>query len=238
MPSSTVITDRELQQRSECSFYNPTEIDPYEGPSRLTIRWALRERANGIICSYQDLGERWSAEWQKIWGNNTNNQDYWNGERKALSFARRVYEFLLDYEVRHSYEPYTLQLDRGQVKGENALAVWRKYRKGHVPMLIDPLLRSPRYVKTPNYAVLAQWLAAREDDEAVELGIVHLPMIRGERWLTKDVNEQLVRQWINSLVNEAADNGGVPRKGLQCAKCSQPCKEVFTGPEGKDWDKL
>ena len=115
--------------------------------------------------------------------------------------------------------------------------VWSKYRKGDVPMLIDSLLRRPRYVKTPNYTVLAQWLAARQVVDAVELGIAHLPMLYGQPWLTKDVNEPLARQWLNHLVNEAADNVGFPRTGPQCTMCSHPCNEVFTGPEGKDWDR-
>ena len=145
---------------------------------------------------------------------------------------RRVFMFLLKYEVLHPYEPYTLELDRGQVKGENAVVVWCKYRKAEVPMLVDPLLRRPRHVKTPNYTVLAQWLAARQKVETVELGIAHLPMLFGQRWLTRDVNEQLAKQWLNHLVAEAADKRDFPRTGPQCMTCSQPCSEVFTGPVG------
>jgi hypothetical protein len=183
-----------------------------------------------------DLREHWSAEWKKQWGKEQAGSEYWNGIGKSRTFARRVYEFLLKYEVIHPYEPYTLEFDRGQVKGENALVVWRKYRKGDVPMLVDPLLRRPRYVKTPNYAVLAQWLAARQDVDAVELGVVHLPLLFGEPWLTKDVKEQMAKRWLNHLVSEAADKMDFPRTGPQCMTCSHPCSEVFTEPEGKDWD--
>jgi hypothetical protein len=93
-------------------------------------------------------------------------------------------------------------------------------------------------VKTPNYTVLAQWLAARRDVDAVELGIAHLPMLYGLPWLTKDVNERLAKQWLNDLVNEAAAEGNFPRTGPQCATCSQPCNDVFTEPVGQDWDNL
>jgi hypothetical protein len=196
-----VITDQELQRRSECNSYNPAKIDPLEAPARLTIRWALRERHKGIICSLSALRERWVTEWQERWGEDAKNADYWKGVDKTRAFTRRVYEFLLDYEVLHPYEAYTLQFDRGEVKGENALVVWHKYRKGDIPMLVDPLLRRPRYVKKANCAVMAQWLAARQGVEDVELGIVHLPLLSGERWLTKDVDEPLARQWLNDLVN-------------------------------------
>ena len=87
-------------------------------------------------------------------------------------------------------------------------------------------------MKTPNYTVLAQWLAARQEVETVELGIAHLPMFYGQPWLTKDVNEGLAKQWLNHLVAEAADKMDFPRTGPQCMTCTQPCSEVFMGPVG------
>ena len=232
MSPRTVITDQDLQRRSQCSLYHPTEIDLLEEPSRLTFRWALRERHLGKTCSLVDLRAHWVAGWKKGWGEEKINGVYWKGVGRSANFAARVYKFLLKYEVQHPYEPYTLQLDRGQVKGENTVVLWRKYRMGEIPMLVDPLLRRPRYVKTPNYAVLAQWLAARQKVETVELGIAHLPMLFGQPWLTKDVNERLTKQWLNHLVAEAADKRDYPRTGPQCMTCTQPCSAVFTGPVG------
>lgn len=113
--------------------------------------------------------------------------------------------FLLKYRVLHPYEPYTLQFDRGQVIGENAVVIWDKYRAGEVPMVLSTSLRRPRFVKTPNYSVLAQWLTARRNVDTVELGIANLPLIFGERWTTKSVNEALALRWINGIVSEAAD---------------------------------
>jgi hypothetical protein len=228
----TVITDQDLQRRSQCSLYHPTEIDLLEKPSRLTFRWALRERHLGKICSLVDLRAHWVAGWTRGWGSEKKNSIYWKSVKRAAPLAARVYKFLLDHEVLHPYEPYILELDRGQVKGENALVLWRKYRKGKIPMLVDPLLRRPSHVKTPNYAVLAQWLAARQKVETVEVGIAHLPMLFGQPWLTKDVNEGLAKQWLNHLVAEAADKRDYPRTGPQCMTCTQPCSEVFTGPVG------
>src|ERR1035437_6952929 len=148
MSPRTVITDQELQRRSQCNLYNPTEIDRLERPAMRTIRWALRERHSGKICLAADIRARWVAEWKEGWGDEKKNGVYWKGVDKSANFGRRVYMFLLDYEVLHPYLPYTLTLDRGEVTGENALVVWRKYRKGDIPMLVDPLLRRPRYVKT------------------------------------------------------------------------------------------
>src|ERR1035441_4152883 len=65
----TVINDQELQRRSQCSLYHPAEIDRLEEPSRLTVRWALRERHSGKVCSLPDLRAHWVAGWIKGWGN-------------------------------------------------------------------------------------------------------------------------------------------------------------------------
>ena len=229
---STVICDQELQRLSQCSLYSPAEVDRLEKPAMRTIRWALRERHQGKICSVVDLRARWVAEWKNGWGSKKISSVYWKGVGKSATFGRRLYAFLLKYEVLHPYQPYTLELDRGQVKGENAVVVWRKYRKGDIPMLVDPLLRRPRHVKTPNYTVLAQWLAARQEVETVELGIAHLPMFFGQPWLTRDVNEQLAKRWLYDLVAEAADKRDFPRIGPHCKTCSRPCSEVFRGPAG------
>ena len=113
MSPRTVITDQELQRRSQCSLYNPAEIDLLEEPSRLTVRWALRERHMGKICPVADLRAHWVAGWKKGWGSEKKNGVYWKGPGKAATFALRVYGFLLKYEVLHPYEPYTLQFDSG-----------------------------------------------------------------------------------------------------------------------------
>lgn len=230
------LTDQELQRRSQCALYVPTELDPLQGPAERSIRWALKERHGGKIHSAGELREYFTSEWMKDWKQPDKTAEYWEGPKNAAGFARRVYFFLLKHEVIHPFEPYTLQLDRGQVTGENAVVLWRKYRHEPVPMVVDPILRRPRRTLVPNHPVLAQWLAAREDADTVDLGIVHLPLVSGDFWTTKDVKEPLARRWINAIVNEAADRADFPRAGTQCKTCSQPCTEVFQGPDGPAWD--
>jgi hypothetical protein len=101
--------------------------------------------------------------------------------------------------------------------------------------MVRPILNRPRFVKTPDYAVLAQWLAARQEVDTVDLNIVHLPMFTGERWITKDVKGPLAKRWINDILIQAAEKRDFPRAGTQCATCSRPCNEVFDGPAGPDW---
>src|SRR5450631_460408 len=115
---TTVITDQELQGRSQCNLYSPTEVDRLERPAMRTIRWALRERHKGKIRLAADIRARWVAEWKEGWGEEEISAAYWKGVNRSAAFGRRVYEFLLKYEVLHPYEPYILELDRGQVKGE------------------------------------------------------------------------------------------------------------------------
>jgi hypothetical protein len=101
--------------------------------------------------------------------------------------------------------------------------------------MVRPILNRPRFVKTPDYAVLAQWLAARQEVDTVDLNIVHLPMFTGERWITKDVKGPLAKRWINDILIQAAEKMDFPRAGTQCATCSKLCNEVFDGPVGPDW---
>lgn len=232
---SISLTDLELQQRSQCSLYTPTFVDPLEHPAEQTLRWAVRERHLGTIREPKELRKRFVGLLEKARGNQKKDQVYWNCVKQSLPFGRRVYMFLLKYRVLHPYEPYTLQFDRGQVTGENAVVIWDKYRKGEIPMLLSMHFRRPRYLKTPNYSVLAQWLAARQDVDTVGLGIAHLPLIFGERWTTKGVNEAQARRWIDGIVNAAADRMDFPRVGSQCETCTRPCNEVFPQPDAQDW---
>ncbi len=230
------ITDTELQRRSQCSLYTPTVFNPLEGPAERAFRWAIKQREAGKIASPADLREYFMREWNKDWDERERNTEYWVGPKKAPAFARRVYEFLLKYVVTQAFQPYTLQLDRGQVTGEYALALWSKYRSEPVPMVIHGLLTRPRKTLLPDYKVLAQWLAARQDVEDVDLGIAHLPWVSGDFWTTKDVDELRARGWLNAIVSQAADRADFPHPGTQCRTCSQPCTEVFRGPGRFQWD--
>ena len=230
------LTDQELQRRSQCSLYMPTMIDPLQGPADATLRWALRERHDGKIVRPEDIREHFTDGWVKAWTRPEKDQAYWEGPKAAPALGRRLYEFLLKYEVMHPFEPYTLQFDNGKVSGENALVIWTPYRSPPVTLVVDAFLRRPRNTQIPTYAALAQWLAARQDVDTVDLGIVHLPLVSGDRWLSKDVKEPLAQQWLGAVVDEAAAQRNFPRAGTQCKTCSQPCKEVFRGPDGPDWD--
>ncbi|MEO6801752.1 MAG: hypothetical protein ABI197_00755 [Granulicella sp.] len=234
--NKVVLVDSELQRRSQCALYMPTTVDPLQGPSDRTFRWAINERSRGKIRSPEELRQRFTEEWVKDWAGPEKDEAYWKGPHATGPFGRHMYTFLLKYEVIQPFQPYTLQLEQGQVSGENALVIWKKHRSAPIPMVIDAVLRRPRHTLIPDYKVLAQWLAARQEVETVNLGIAHIPMVSGEFWTTKDVNERLARQWINTIVDQVATQQDFPRAGTQCATCSRPCTVVFKGPLGPDRD--
>lgn len=229
-------SDAELHRRSLCSLYDSKEVDLLAGPAEQTFRWALRERHSGKVPSIESLRERFMDGWSSGWSKPEKDSSYWKGPNAARSFGRRVYEFLLKYEVIHPLEPYKLNIEHGIVTGEYALAQWTKTRAASVPLVIDMRLRRPRDTRELYFPVLARWLAAREVVESVDLGIVHIPLVWGERWVTDTINEPLARQWIDAMVKEAADGINVPRVGSQCVTCSHPCKEIFHGPDGRSWN--
>jgi hypothetical protein len=231
-----VLSEEELHRRSLCSMYDGRVVDSLKVPAERTFRWALRERHGGKIPSPSDLREHFTNGWSSTWNKPNKDLEYWKGPKAAAAFGRIVYGFLLKYEVIHPFEPYSLSLGGGSIRGENALVLWRKARHEPVPRIVDMRLRRPRDNRQPYYPVLAQWIAAREVVDTVDLGIVHLPLLWGEDWTTADINEPLARQWLNAIVKEAAENSLFPRVGTQCVTCSHPCKEVLRGPDGHSWD--
>ena len=213
-PLQVSLRDIELQQRIQGGLYPPSKADPLQGPAERAFRWAIKESYQGRVPLPADLRKRFTDDWVGKWELPEKTSAYWAGVNKAAGFARRVYFYLLKYRVLQPFRPYTLQLDEGQVTGENALVWWDKYRSEPVPMLIDGLLRRPRKTLLPNYGVLAQWLAARQGlDSSVDLGIAHLPWVSGEFWTTKRVDGPLARIWINAIVNQAANPAAAPRPG-------------------------
>ena len=157
----------------------PTMIDPLQGPADATLRWALQERHDGKIVKPEDIREHFTDGWMKAWTGPEKDQAYWKGPKAAPALGRRLYEFLLKYEVMQPLQPYTLHFDNGKVTGENAVVIWTPYRHAPVPLVVDAFLRRPRHTQLPNHAALARWLAARQDVDTVDLGIVHLPMLSG-----------------------------------------------------------
>jgi hypothetical protein len=209
-----------------------------EKPAEQTFRWALRERHNGVIRPLADLRARFVGHWAEAWGATEKTQEYWKGPNAARSFGKRLYEFLLNLEVVHPFQPYTLELEAGTIYGENALVLCRPVRQEPYQLVVNTYLRRPQpnVLRIPNYQGLAQWLAARQQSEAVDLGIVHMPFLRGDRWTVRNVDEALARSWLNVIVKTAAENLLFPHAGRQCDTCTQPCKKVTSGQNDHSWD--
>lgn len=233
MEQPFVLTEEELHRRSLCSLYAPPPVDPMSLVAEEAFRWALHERHLHRLPTPEDLRAKFVALWAGSRSDAEKDLAYWEGPKTCAAFARRVYMFLLRYEVLHPYQPYTLEVDGGLIQGQNAVVLWPKARQEPVPMVVDLRIRRPRDLRVPFYPGLAQWQAARMDVETVDLGIVHLPLLWGEPWCTKEVNERLTRHWLTSILNEAVEQRVFPRVGPQCRNCAHPCKDVFHAPGGR-----
>jgi hypothetical protein len=235
--SRFVLSELELQRQSMCPLFDGIDFHRMERPADQTFRWALRERHNGVIRPVTDLRARFVDLWAEAWGTAAKTAEYWKGPAAARSYGRRLYEFLLNLEVIHPFQPYTLELETGQVRGENALVLYRPYRQEPYQLVINTHLRRPQQdvIRTPNYRGLAQWLAARDQSESVDLGIVNMPLLYGDRWTVRNVDEALARTWVNAIVKTAAENLMFPQAGKQCETCSQPCKKVTSGQNDHRW---
>jgi hypothetical protein len=232
-----VLSESELQRHSVCPLFDGVEVHPMEQPAEQTFRWALRERHSGVIRPVTDLRARFVEIWAKAWGAAAKTSEYWKGPNMARSYGRRLYEFLLNLEVIHPFQPYELKLGAGLVRGENALVLCRPARQEPYQLVVNTYLRRPQpdVLRVPNYRGLAQWLAARDQSESVDIGIVNMPLIYGDRWTVRNVDEALARTWINAIVKTAAENLMFPRAGKQCETCSQPCKKVTSGQNDHRW---
>jgi len=240
MADRPVLSEASLTLWGHCPLYRPATVDLMTRPAEQTFRWALTERHIGKIPTVVTLREHFVAAWAKGWNQPEKTLDYWEGPQAARTFARRVYEFLLKHEVVHPFEPYALELDAGRIRGMNTLVLQQRYRREPIQMVVDMKLRRPRDTRLPYppfYPVLAQWLAARQESDALNLGISHIPLIWGERWSTLEVNEPLVRRWLDAIVREAAGGFPFPRVGPQCLTCLQPCKEAISGQDDHSWSR-
>lgn len=229
MQAPFALNDDRLQYQSVCPLYAQKEVDLLAGPAEDTFRWAVRARYLARIMKPVELREHFVDLWRARWPYEAKTLAYWDGPKAAPAFARRVYEFLNKFNIAQPFEPYTLALEEGIVVGSKALATWTAVKRPSEPvtLVLDVRLKRPRDPKTIFYRELAQWLSARQDSDTVSLGVLHVPLLWGESWVTNEINEPLARSWLNAILKEARQTTQFPRTGPQCITCLEPCKKIY-----------
>lgn len=218
----------DLVRISQCSWM-PATADAMEKTARMTLHSAVLNRHQGKIFSPDTLRAKFLATWNDQWKHvKRDGKEYWAGPEAARGFARRVYELLNKYEVRQPFEPYELILGHEKLTGQVAI-LQREVNRNEIPFVLHAPLRRARDLRVPNYSALADWLAGRQIVEEIDLYLLHQPLIWGESWMDKDINERLTRDWLTKLVSQATDS--IPTPGPWCTSCSHPCRRVFDGPD-------
>jgi hypothetical protein len=232
MAGRASLSDESLHELSQCGLYQigPLNVQSVlEATVRFTFRDAVRDRFFSKIQEPKILRASFVKNWKKLWPDKPDGPGYWRGPAASIPFARRVYEFLLKYEVVQPFEPYRLELEYGNVYGEHAIGVWKRSREQPLHFSIEPWVTKPRDPRVPYYPAVARWLAGRQLVEEVDFAIVNLPLSRGERWIDREINEPLAQHWINGILKQTAEQRLFPRSGSQCKTCSHPCTEIFHG---------
>ena len=226
-------SEDELVRISTCGVMPQTERSMLSQAAEATFRWGLLERFTGAVPKSQDIRNRFTVVWNKLWGSRSKEVAlYWTGPRFCVQFGYRFYRFLLTYECMRPFEPYALDFPSGTITGSTAIVSHKKYRTQEITAyVLDLTERSPakhRPALTDPRA-LSRWLAIRDMYDSPALGIVHFPLLSGESWKDESVDEPLAKSWVSAILEQAAKTLVYPRPGTHCRKCSMPCEKVIHG---------
>lgn len=222
------MTEEQLARHITCPM-GDWKPDPLERPAMAAFRWAALKRMDAIIVEPEPLRERFVKEWHADWGDRKREgKDYWKGPRVSGAFARRVYNLFLRYVVLQPFEPYTLEMAGGDITGHAAILGKDDNRGRLKTYALSPRLRAARDRRTPDYVAFARWLALRQEVDTVDLFLLHQPLLSGEGHADKNLNERLVRGWLQRVVDEHSSELRPPSYGAHCTHCTQPCTEMLT----------
>jgi len=236
----TTLSENELNSRTVCSWMPVAPVDERMGPAVGTLDWALQERYDGVVPSMASIRARFVHLWQEHWGDRPKTGDYWKGPRLAVTLGTKLYKLLLHYGCLKPYGPYTLnltyglELNEGRIEGYSAILERpkNKDRPKTYPQFVFALdIRDiqPRILYVPDYRGFARWLSMQTQWEASDIGMMHLPMLRGGSWFETRLDRVLVEEWLGSIMKQAAELPTYPTAGLHCRSCPAPCMEVFLG---------
>jgi hypothetical protein len=227
-----MISEDRLNSYAICPLYNPPTAEPIQVQAEGLFKWAMLRTFDGIHDppDLTGLRERYVSLWNKHWFGDQPKTlpatgPYWDGPKASRGVARRIFEFLDKYEVVHPEQPYDLKVDKYTIQGRYAL-VRRKTQTGH-PSVLVVHDRAPLYKASPDLRSLARFTHANTTEYYKEIGILHLPLLRGQVWSQVDINETLATTWLRAILDQIP---GVqyPVPGSHCMSCEgKPCMGVF-----------
>jgi hypothetical protein len=224
--------EQEIKNSSICSLIHlKTPDKAVLAPAYLTTAWVLKERFLGSIPNLQGIRARYMYHWHKYWGSEEREgQTYWEGPKASIHVAAKLYEFILQHEVVQPIEPYNLTcIDGHIITGSTALINRKHSKKGQLTYALDLI---PYYIGTrrpiiPSYIALCRWLQARNVHDNCQLGILHLPILRGTLWYTEEIAEVRARHLIDDTIRQLSGKIRTIRPGSYCQDCTARCQLIY-----------
>jgi hypothetical protein len=217
----------------KCPLTTP-KIDLHEQMVfRVLSRVLLKAHDHIGTYSVSYLRDLLSHNWEKYRGA-VSDVEYFGGHRKNPGIAKRIGDLIRDYQFLGPLVSYELVLNGCSITGEYAVA--RPWRKESLLLCVS-LRRSkpPQYYPYPDYVACARWLHLQSREPGRDIQILHVPVLRGEAWIEKDVQLPLVRGLLDEILELMRRPLKVPNAGPHCKSCMlRNCLEKIHGsrPDG------
>lgn len=199
-----------------------------ECASRL-MRVALIASHEGRLMGPAVLREKFTSFWNHL--NLKEGQtppdegEYWEGPKASRSVAKRIFEFLSKYKVLQPDAPYSLVVGGYTIQGRYAIV---RRSKATPALVLSYPAKEPLFKASPDMCSLARLYHARNlHYEYKDMGLIYLPLLRGDLWLHRSIDERLVKTWLESAVANLSGRPQYPVPGNYCVACSKPCLKVF-----------
>ena len=229
-----VVTQEEDLAKT-CPLYR-RDTDGLEACAFKLARTALISSHDGRPMTLEALRNKYVELWNKLTLPDGSKPPaagpYWEGPRASRRVARTLFGFLRNYKVLQPDETYNLVIGGYTIQGRYALV--RRSEATPVEVL-SCYAKEPLFKASPDMQSLARLYHARNAHfQYKDMGLIYLPLLRGDVWHHRSINERLVRTWLESTIAVAAMKPAFPIAGKHCTSCNKPCLEVFNERRHED----
>lgn len=214
------LTEQNLERLVQCPIMDPTPVKADVANSQL-VGWALRQSFHGKITGTPE------SVLSELRGKFLTAGADGTAARRA---GYRLFRLLIDYEIIHPEQPYSLIVSGYTIQGQYALLRSRKGERLPHVLLVHPRVPKQRATQSipPDAVSLARLFHVRTSTEYTNARLLHYTLAKGKSWITRDLDVDLARKYIESILKIAALNPYFPIAGDHCQHCgTKPCLKVF-----------
>jgi hypothetical protein len=226
-----VISEADLLRFATCPLGDPREENKLVQAARILWRSQLLRGFEGLpLSTLEHMRERYTAHWNKLWFGSAIKAlpvsgPYWEGPKKAATVSRRLFQFFTRYQVLQPEQVFELHVDKYTIQVGYAIVAKRSNEYPYVLVLHG---HAALHKTSPDVLSLARLVHASKTTFHNHIGLLHVPMLRGEPWKQKQVDEFQAERYVQALATQMSANLLYPAPGPHCLGCiSKPCMGVF-----------